>query len=101
LSEEEKQVFDVSPELFAVAYGGVDIVASYGPDGQAKGKRKVNGTGDKTHRYQHRTYQFASEQNFRAFVKDPDKFIRRAQQALYSEAESKRGKTMAELYPNR
>lgn len=101
LSEDEKMVFDANPETFAVAFGGIDIVATYELDGPLDAKTKAYGAGRNAHRHENRTYHFADEKNLQLFVKQPDEYISRAQQALYLEAEKKRGKTLAELYPER
>jgi hypothetical protein len=77
-----------------------DLVATYGPKGQEKGNNKIYGKGRNTHRHQNQTFHFANEENFRAFTKSPNEYIQLAQRSLYTEAERKRGKTMAELYPN-
>jgi YHS domain-containing protein len=99
LSEEEKTVFDACPEMFAVAFKGVDIVATYGLDGPLDAKEVTYGVGRNTHRFEDKIYHFASEKNFRLFVKQPSEYIARAKQALYLDAERKRGKSMSELYP--
>ena len=101
LSEDEKMVFDANPETFAIAFSGIDIVATYGLDGPLVAKTKIFGAGRNSHRHENRTYHFADEKNFRLFVKQPNEYIFRAKQALYLQAEQKRGKTLAELYPTR
>jgi YHS domain-containing protein len=99
LSEDEKLVFDSNPEKYAIAFGGLDIVATYGLEGPLEGARRVYGSGRNTHRFEDRTYHFANEENFRRFVKNAGDFVFRAKQAAYLQAEKKRGKTLAELYP--
>jgi YHS domain-containing protein len=101
LSEEEKVVFDSNPEKYAVAFGGLDIVATYGLEGPIESVKKVYGSGRNTHRFEDQTYHFASEENFRRFTKNPADYVSRAKQAAYQQAEAKRGKTLAELYPNK
>ncbi len=100
LSEEEKIVFDSNPEKYAVAFGGLDIVATYGLDGPLADLKKISGTGRNTTRFDDRTYHFANEANFRLFTKNPKEYVGRAQHAAYLQAEAKRGKTLAQLYPN-
>jgi len=100
LSEEEKLVFDANPESFAVAFNGVDIVATYGLAGPLSGEMKIKGSGRNSHRHENRTYHFADDRNVRLFVKQPSEYIGRAKHAVYLEAEKKRGKTLVELYPN-
>ncbi len=41
LSEEEKVVFDSNPEKYAVAFGGLDIVATYGLEGTVEDAKRV------------------------------------------------------------
>lgn len=94
-------IFDSNPEKYAVAFGGLDIVSTYGLEGSLANVEKTYGSGLHTHRFEDRTYDFANEANFRLFAKDPRKFVGRAKQACYLQAEEKRGKTLAELYPNR
>jgi YHS domain-containing protein len=101
LSEEEKVVFDANPEKYAIAFGGLDIVATYGLDGPLDTNAKTYGAGRHTDRYEYRTYHFANEANFRLFVKNRSDYVLRAQQAAYLNAEKKRGKTLAELYPEK
>ena len=101
LSEEEKIVFDASPEMFAVAFQGVDLVATYGLAGDLDAKPTTYGAGRNTHQFENKTYHFADQANFRQFTKQPSEYIERAKKALYLEAERKRGKSMAELYPAR
>lgn len=101
LSEEEKVVFDSNPEKYSVAFGGLDVVATYGLEGPVVGVKKVYGLGRNTHRFEDQTYHFASEENFRRFTKNPEEYVSRARQAAYQQAEAKRGKTLAELYPNK
>ena len=100
LSEEEKIVFDSNPDKYAVAFGGLDIVATYGLDGPLADLKKISGTGRNTTRFDDRTYHFANEANFRLFTKNPKEYVGRAQHAAYLQAEAKRGKTLAQLYPN-
>lgn len=99
LSEEEKLVFDANPESFAVAFNGVDIVATYGLDGPFSGEMKINGSGLNSHRHENRKYHFADDRNVRLFVKQPSAYIGRAKNAFCLETEKKRGKTLVELYP--
>ena len=100
LSEEEKFVFDSNPEEYAVAFGGLDIVATYDLEGPIAEAKKIYGSGRNTHRFEDRTYHFANEANFRLFTTDARKYVGRARSAAYLQAETKRGKTLAELYPN-
>ena len=101
LSEEEKVIFDSNPEKYAVAFGGLDIVSTYGLEGSLANVKKTYGSGRNTHRFEDRTYHFANEANFRLFAEDPREYVGRAKHACYLQAEEKRGKTLAELYPNR
>ncbi len=101
LSEEEKVVFDSNPEKYAVAFGGLDIVATYGLEGTVEDAKRVYGSGRNTHRFEDQTYHFASEENFRRFTKNAEKYIFRAKSAAYKQAEGKRGKTLSELYPSK
>ncbi len=101
LSEEEKVVFDSNPEKYAIAFGGLDIVATYGLDGPLDKNEKTYGVGRHTDRFENRTYHFANEANFRLFTKNRSGYVLRAQQAAYSNVEKKRGKTLAELYPEK
>jgi YHS domain-containing protein len=101
LSEEEKVVFDSNPEKYAVAFGGLDIVATYGLEGTVEDAKKVYGSGRNTHRFEDQTYHFASEENFRRFTKNAEKYVSRAKWAAYKQAEGKRGKTLSELYPSK
>jgi len=98
LSEEEKVVFDSNPEKYAVAFGGLDIVATYGLEGPIEVVKKVYGSGRNTHRFEDQTYHFASKENFRRFIKSPEEYVFRAKQAAYQQAEAKRGKVLSELY---
>ncbi len=101
LSEEEKVVFDSNPEKYAVAFGGLDVVATYGLEGPVGGARKVYGSGRNTHRFEDQTYHFENNENFRRFIKNAKEYVFRAKEAAYQQAEAKRGKTLAELYPNK
>ena len=101
LSEEEKVVFDSNPETYAVAFGGLDIVATYGLDGAIDDAKMVYGSGRNTHRFEGRTYHFANEENFRRFTKNAGEYVHRAKHAAYLQAKEKRGKTLAELYPTK
>ncbi len=92
-------MFDSNPEKYAVAFGGLDIVATYGLDGPLDKAEKTYGAGSNNYRFEDRTYHFANEANFRLFTKSPSRYIARAQQAAYLNAEKKRGKSLAELYP--
>ena len=82
LSEDEKVMFDANPETFAVAFNGIDIVATYGLDRPLDAKTKVYGSGRNSNRHDNRTYHFADEKNFRLFVKQPSEYIARAKRAL-------------------
>lgn len=99
LSEEEKVVFDSNPEKYAVAFGGLDIVATYGLDGPLDNREKTYGAESHADRFDERTYHFANEANYRMFAKNRSGYVHRAQHAAYLNAEMKRGKTLAELYP--
>jgi YHS domain-containing protein len=101
LSEDEKVVFDSNPEKYAVAFGGLDIVATYSLEGPIEGVKKIFGSGRNTHRFEDQIYHFASKENFRRFTKNPEDYVSRAKLAAYQQAEAKRGKTLAELYPNK
>jgi len=101
LSEDEKVVFDSNPEKYAVAFGGLDIVATYSLEGPIEGVKKIFGSGRNTHRFEDQIYHFASKENFRRFTKNPEDYVSRAKLAAYQQAEAKRGKTLAELYPKK
>ena len=101
LSEDEKVVFDSNPEKYAVTYGGLDIVGTYGLDGPMNFTEKIYGAGRHTHRFEDRTYHFANEENFRLFTKNARDYVFRAKKALYLQAEAKRGKNLAALYPEK
>lgn len=101
LSEEEKVVFDSNPEKYAMAFGGLDIVATYGLAGPLEEAKKVYGAGRNTHRFDGQTFQFATEENRRRFIKDSEEYVSRAKRAAYEQAEAKRGKSLSELYPGK
>jgi YHS domain-containing protein len=98
LSEEEKVIFDSNPERYAIAFGGLDIVATYGLDGGLDDPERIYGIGRHSHRFEDRTYHFANETNYRLFTKNPSEYVFRAKKAAYLNAEEKRGKTLDELY---
>lgn len=99
LSEDEKAVFESDPEEYAVAHGGLDIVATYGLDGPLADARKTYGSGRNTSRYEGKTYHFANDLNASLFNRNREDYIFRAKKAAYLQAEAKRGRSIAELYP--
>jgi YHS domain-containing protein len=99
LSEDEKAVFESNPEEYAVAYGGLDIVATYGLDGELVDVKKTYGSGRNTFRFEGRTYHFANDVNAGLFAKNRSDYVFRAKKAVYLQADAKRGKTLGELYP--
>ena len=101
LSEEEKVVFDANPEKYALAFGGLDVVATYGIEGPIEGVKKVYGSGHNTHRFEDQTFHFANQENFRRFTRNAEQYVLRARQAAYLQAETKRGKTLSDLYPTK